>query len=63
MICMIYDMILYDMIWRYSSTLSYSWHYTQVNGQLHALASVPMGKKPSVPIKYKARCAPSQLAC
>jgi len=44
--------------WRYSSTLSYIWHCTQANGQLHALVSLPPGKKPSVPITYKTGCVP-----
>jgi hypothetical protein len=31
--------------WRYNSTLSYTWNYTQADGQLHALTSLPPGKE------------------
>jgi len=37
--------------WRYSSLHSELWHYMEVSGQIHALAALPVGKEPPVPIR------------
>jgi hypothetical protein len=31
--------------------LLFTWHWIEVSSQLHALATLPMGKVPSVPIE------------
>jgi hypothetical protein len=40
----------YAMKWSYRPRFSSPLHYLEVSGQLHALATLPPGKEPSVPI-------------
>jgi hypothetical protein len=37
---------------------SWRWHYVEVSGQLHALATLPPGKEPLVPIGWEAGWLP-----
>ena len=50
--------------WHYSCIYSYSWSYMEVNGhlrQLYPLASLPLGKDPTVPTEQGALLAKATL--
>jgi hypothetical protein len=42
---------LFKLVWMYRSEFSLPQHYLEVSGQLHAPATLPLGKEPPVPIE------------
>jgi hypothetical protein len=47
--------------WMYRSKFSWPRHYLKVSGQLHAMAALPSGKEPWLPIAYEVEWSPEPV--